>query len=211
MQLKPMLAAGLLGAGLISATVIAAAQGTPVAAIANCDTATGDLDQRELDMLALMNAARATEGRAALIPSPTLNRSSAWKSEDAAKTGLAHTDSLGRDPFVRMKDCGYPRPLGENVGMGTTSAQAIFGAFMASPGHRANILHASGVAVGIGHANGHWTLTFGLIDDSSGSPPPTAAAPTATPTRTATPSPTPTRTPTPQIFRVQIPMVGTGQ
>jgi uncharacterized protein YkwD len=181
----------VLGAALVLFAVVAPRgplEVRPVTAISNCDTATAALDAAELRMLELVNNARAAEGRVALVPSPSLNRAAAWKSEDSARTGLSHTDSLGRGPFQRMPDCGYPNSgLGENVGTGRATTDAMFDAFMASSGHRAAILLANARAIGLGHAGGHWTMNFGSIDDSGAPVPP---GPTATPTPKPTAKPT---------------------
>ncbi len=167
-------------------------------AITNCDTATAALDATELRMLELVNGARAAEGRGPLVSSASLNRAAAWKSEDAAKTGLSHTDSLGRGPFQRMPDCGYPNSgLGENVGVGggasLPSTEAMFNQFMASPGHRAAILLTNARAIGLGRSGGNWTMNFGGIDDSG------APQPSATPSPTPKPKPTPTPTAQPLL------------
>lgn len=178
-----------------------------VDAVASCDTATAALDVAEFRMLDLVNNARAAEGRVALVSSPSLNRAAAWKSEDAAKAGkLDHFDSLGRSPFQRMPDCGYPNSgLGENVGAGRATTDAMFEAFMDSPGHRAAILLANARVIGLGQAGGHWTMNFGSIDDS-GAPQPTTAPKTPTPK----PTPKPTAQPLLPAGRAIIAMVSVG-
>jgi uncharacterized protein YkwD len=172
----------------------------PARAITDCQTASDGLDSQELEMLALVNAARAQAGAGPLAVSPNLNRAAAWKSEDSSASGpgFSHTDSLGRAPFERAVDCGYPTGAAENIAYGYPSAQATLTAWMGSPGHRANILNASYVAIGIGRSGSAWTLNFGFVDDS-GSPPPQPAA-TNTPTATSVPptdTPAPTSTPIP--------------
>ena len=209
MKRRTFAGAALASGALLGAAGLLLGAGTRAVAIANCDTNTAALDSTEQQMLDLMNAARLADGKGPLVPAAALNRAAAWKSEDGPKTGLSHTDSRDRDPFVRMADCGYTSGgLGENVGVGSsgTSATAMFNAFMASEDHRAAILEPRGKAVGVGRAGGHWTLNFGTIVDS-GAPTPDTPAATATPTRTATPTPAPA----PKLYRVQIPMVGAGQ
>lgn len=168
------------------------------ASLVDCDTAGAGLDERELQMLALVNEARARAGVPALRPSAALNQAAAWMSEDMVRSGrFSHIDSLGRDPNRRARDCGYPYGAGENIAKGSTSPQLVFDLWMASPGHRANILASVYVVVGIGHVSGAWTLNFGAVDDSSGPDP--SPSPTPSPTNTATPTPraSPTATPTP--------------
>jgi uncharacterized protein YkwD len=161
------------------------------AAIANCDTNEADLNAAEFDLLAGINAERAKVGVAALNPSPTLNRSSAWKSADSSASGpgFSHTDSLGRPVSARAADCGYPWGAGENIAYGYSSAGATLAAWMSSTGHRANILNPVYRVIGIGQHGSAWTTDFGFVDDSNAAPP---APPTATRTPTTVPpSPTP--------------------
>lgn len=163
-----------LGA-LCAGGLLAGAGPRAARALTNCETATAVLSPAETQMLTLINEARALDGKGSLAPSAALNRAAAWKSEDGPKTGLSHTDLLGRSPFKRMPDCGYTNSgLAENVGAGIASTTAMFNAFMASPGHRAAILMAGAKAAGIGYAGGHWTIDFGTIVDSGvgGSAPP---------------------------------------
>lgn len=185
-------------------------------ALTGCETATAGLDEAELEMLDLINAARVAEGLNALVPSPALNRAAAWKSEDssAGPPNFSHRDSLGRTtvdppPNNRAMDCGYPDVAGENIAYGYPSARATFEAWLSSPGHRANILSTYYVVVGIGHAGDRWTTTFGFVDDVGGGAP-NVPAPTATPADAApgatdpTPEPTPTETPLPPVFSVDL-------
>jgi uncharacterized protein YkwD len=52
---------------------------------------------------------------------------------------------------------------GENIAMGFGSSVSVFNAWMASPGHRANILKAAYTQMGIGRvsAGGWWCQQFG--------------------------------------------------
>ncbi|MCS7294157.1 MAG: CAP domain-containing protein [Chloroflexota bacterium] len=188
-------AAGVLGALCAAAALVGVA--FPARAIVNCETSRDALDAGELQMLALVNGARQQAGLPALQPSASLNRAAAWMSEDISRTitrtgTLSHTDSLGRSPSQRARDCGYPGSAGENLARGSTSPEAVFSAWMQSPGHRANILGSFYVVIGIGHYQGIWTLDFGTVNDAGAAP-----TPSATPPRTPTTTPTPTPTPTP--------------
>lgn len=180
---------------------ILAAEATPVAAVSNCDTSTAELSPVELQMLGLINAARADAGVPALKLSPALSRAAAWKSADRSAWGssgsdplFSHQDSLGRMPSARARDCGYRADAAENIAYGWGGVQATFEAWMASPGHRQNILMSYYVVVGIGEVDDRWTTDFG-IDDDSGKP--EAPPPTATPSSSPppAPSPAPTRAP----------------
>jgi len=191
MPIRPPLAA--VASALIAALMIAALVDgwtSRADAAGNCDTASAALDSAELEMLRLHNETRAANGLSPLVLSPGLSRMAAWKSEDSSASGpgFSHTDSLGRGPSVRSRDCGYPADAAENIAYGFADAAATFDVWMKSPGHKANILMSYYTMIGIGRDGDRWTVDFGLHDDSGS----TAAfqAPALAP-----PSPTPTATP----------------
>jgi uncharacterized protein YkwD len=95
-----------------------------------------------------------------------------------------HVGPGGDTPADRMRSCGYiyssgvGYEVGENIALGTLwagSPQAIVADWMASPGHRANILdaHFRDTAVGVsahvpsrygrGQPGGIYTQDFGVI------------------------------------------------
>jgi uncharacterized protein YkwD len=212
------LALALAGA-LLAAFAMTFAAGNRAAALTNCSVTHDSNDSEELAFLGLINTYRAQNGLSALTISTNLNRGAAWMSEDLAKNHyFSHTDSLGRSPYQRAIDCGYPSGAGENLAAGTawSSAQSAFNAWQSSPGHNANMLGTYYQQIGIarhylaGSQYGwYWTTTFGTTNDGTGgggagNPTNTPAA-TSTPTRTPTPAqatatPTaipPTATPTP--------------
>jgi len=191
-------------AGLLLLTLFALGAlprgGTSASALTNCTTSAEGITAAEQQMLTLINGARATAGAGALKLSPNLNRAAAWKSADSGSNGLggvlAHRDSLGRDPTPRAQDCGYTSQAAENIAYGSTSPDVIFGMWMNSSGHKANILMASYKVIGIGQHGSAWTTDFGYFDDSgSVSPPPATNTPMNTPTASAT-SAVSTATPT---------------
>ena len=107
---------------------------------------------------------------------------------DMAQRGaVGHADSLGRDPFRRMADCGFPfAPAAENIGAGTLrdSGRAAFDLFRGSPQHDSIMLDSDFVVVGVAReflANSthswYWAVEFG--------PAVVAATPTAVPTSPA--------------------------
>ena len=210
----------LLTAGLVAlgGALRFVAPTSHASAISNCDVSHAALDADEQELLTLINEYRVSQGRSPLVASPSLNRAAAWMSEDVASTGWAaqvlspHNDSLGRNPFDRMPDCGYPNSgRSENLALFSNYAAGVLAGWKGSPGHNANLLDPGAVAIGIGFYGNIWTLDFGSIDDSNAPQPTTTAAPSPSPTATATatPSPTPTATPvlTPVPGRVFIPLV----
>lgn len=188
-----------LGAVLALSALAQAAAG-PQTAVAqtNCDVSDAANDAVEQEFLRLLNAYRASKGAGALTVSPALNRAAAWMATDlGGRPALSHTDSLGRSPWVRMPNCGYGVPGGENLagGLAYESAAAALDAWKHSPSHNDVMLAPDFVEVGIArvYAAGsrygyYWVTTFGY---GGGAP-----APTATPVP-PTPIPAPALKPAP--------------
>lgn len=132
-------------------------------------------------LLRQVNSVRAAHGLSALAPSPALSRSAAAHSRSMATYGFfAHESRNGTSFSERIKRFYAPRAgtwtVGENLAMfgGTTpTASAIVGAWMGSPGHRANLLRGifreAGVAVmfnpaagGVFGGESTWVVTLDL-------------------------------------------------
>lgn len=202
--------AGAVGLALVLIAFFAA-PATPARAIVNCDVADYSLDDEERQFLALINQYRSENGRGTLSVSTTLNRMAHWMAWDLGTNAyFSHTDSLGRMPYHRAQDCGYPTGAGENLAAGQSwdTALEAFNAWKNSPGHNQNMLASYYVVIGIARMyvpgsplGWYWVTNFGTVVES-GSPTPTPT-PTATPTpppsptNTPTATPAPTRTPTP--------------
>ena len=205
-------------AGLLLLTLFALGAlprgGSSASALTNCTTSEEGITAAEQQMLTLINGARAAAGAGVLKLSPNLNRSAAWKSADNGSNGLgtvfSHTDSLGRAPTARAQDCGYASGAAENIAYGSTSPDVIFGMWMGSSGHKANILMASYKVIGIGQHGSAWTTDFGYFDDSgSVSPPPTPTS-TAIPAATSTPTQAPSSPATPSAAPTSVVRVLSG-
>jgi hypothetical protein len=94
--------------------------------------------------VAATNQARAAAGLPSLSVSADLTAAATHQAQSMANTGvLSHTPNLGSGL------CCWAM-VGENVGDGPSVA-VIQAAFMASPGHRANILRAGYTQIGIGY------------------------------------------------------------
>ncbi|GAA1411547.1 hypothetical protein GCM10009662_52110 [Catellatospora coxensis] len=80
---------------------------------------------------------------------------------------FSHTGRNGSSFVDRLEDAGYPRrhAAGENIAYGYSTAQAVVDAWMASTGHRNNILNCDARATGVGLAyqdrRAYWTQEFG--------------------------------------------------
>jgi uncharacterized protein YkwD len=211
----------VLGLGVAAAVALGAWSaglfGQTASAAGDCTVSGNEvaLDAEEQRMLDGINAYRQQNGLAPLAFSGTINRAAAWMSHDmAVKRYFSHTDSLGRNPFVRMADCGYTYTTakGENLAAGYADAASTLAQWKNSPGHNANLLGASYRAAGIARYydagapyRWYWTLDLGGYND--GGAPPTATVtmtrtPTTAPTQTQTQTPTRTPTPTPTATTV---------
>ena len=136
--------------------------------------------------LCLVNQERADHGEAALQFNADLQQSAQAHTESMAFGDYFEHDGPGGDtPLSRMTAAGYipsggnvGYEIGENIGWGTLSLgtpRAIVAAWMASPGHRANILdvHFRDTAIGVsphvpsslsgGQSGGIYTQDFGVI------------------------------------------------
>ena len=160
------------------------------------------LDAEQAKFVTLINNYRAQNGAGALQVSVALQNSSQWMSNDmATKNYFSHTDSLGRDPFTRMKAFGYPySPAGENIAAGNSDAQNTFNQWVnacdpnasgvCTYAHRLNMLNASFKVLGIGRVYNasssyrwYWTTDFGGVVDQTMNPnAPSDSLPPTTPT-----------------------------
>jgi uncharacterized protein YkwD len=143
-----------------------------------------NLDRIRAAVECLVNRERTAHGERVLLGDDKLGRAAQSHSENMSLDG--YFDHVGPDgtPLDRMRAAGYVYSsrvgyqVGENIAWATGSLstpRAIVAAWMASPGHRANILDANfrdtGVGVssqlpssmGGGAAGGIYTQDFGVI------------------------------------------------
>jgi uncharacterized protein YkwD len=191
--------------GLVASLGVAVA----VLAVAFAPRPAAALDSEEQGFLGIINQYRAANGLGTLTLNGKLNDSARWMSQDmGAQNYFSHTDSQGRDPFVRMSAFGYGYNTwkGENLAAGVESAQAAFDLWKGSPGHNANMLNPNFTVVGIARAYGpastfgwYWATDFGGQDDPPPpqAPPPAAAPAPEAPAPAAPPAPAPTNAPAP--------------
>lgn len=120
----------------------------------------GDLPQIRLATLCLVNRERLSHGEGALKANVKLQTAAQGHSEDMS-TGdyFEHDGRHGDTPLSRMRAAGYifsshiGYAVGENIAWATlwlATPKAIVASWMASPGHRANILDATFRESGIG-------------------------------------------------------------
>jgi uncharacterized protein YkwD len=126
------------------------------------------------EMLAQVNEVRRGEGLRPLAASPVLDRISQAHAEDMlARSYVGHRTPEGLGPSDRAAAGGYPSGIGENIVAGRFSVEQALEAWLASPGHRRNILDPGihemglGLAVGAGYdaaPGGYeviWVQSFG--------------------------------------------------
>lgn len=145
----------------------------------------GNLETIRAATLCLVNRERAANGESALQPNAQLQQAAQGHSESMVQEDyFEHTSPSGDTPLSRMRAAGYiyssqvGYEVGENIGWGTlwlATPDAIVAAWMASPGHRANILdaHFQDTAIGVsphapaslahGQAGAIYTQDFGVI------------------------------------------------
>lgn len=120
--------------------------------------------QIEQQVLTLTNAERQKAGLKPLQMDDKLMQTARAKSADmASKNYFSHTSPTYGSPFDQMKANGITyRAAAENIAMGQRSAEEVVKGWMASPGHRQNILTPGFTHIGIGYdAKGnYWTQQF---------------------------------------------------
>jgi len=174
----------------IIATIAVVSGLVAVTAQPSASTASIPLDAEEQLFVSLLNQYRQQNGLDTLTIDANLHNSADWMSTDMGVNNyFSHTDSLGRDPFVRMSafDYDYNTWKGENIAAGTSSAQVAFDLWKGSSGHNANMLNPNYTVVGIARDDSpgsgygwYWTNDFGGYL-TSGTPTPSPATPSPTP------------------------------
>lgn len=115
-------------------------------------------------VVAATNAERLDAGCDALGVDPRLAAAAQGHSEDmAANDYFSHTGLDGSSFDERISAEGHPAPGGENIARGQENAEEVVAGWMASPGHRRNILDCGFVDIGVGldPRGNYWTQEFG--------------------------------------------------
>ncbi len=198
---------------LVLIAALLAALGTSPAAVASGDCTPGAdwpaaSGADAAQVVTLVNAHRAELGLGPLTTLGSLGAAASWKARHMAMyTYMAHEDPappIDRSVGERLAACGYSGGAwGENIAYGYPSAEAVVAAWLASPGHRANIENPSYTAIGVGAASStggavYWAQEFGV----SGAPtlpsvPPPVPEPEPDPEPQPQPDPAPEPAPAP--------------
>ena len=125
----------------------------------------------------LVNLERQRAGLPALIAHAPLGKLAQAYCEDMAGRGFyGHVDPDGRDVAERLAAIGYATlAAAENLARGQASPVEVVAGWMASPGHRANILSPALRLIGAGYAfastppyHHYWTHVFATPDVRAG-------------------------------------------
>jgi uncharacterized protein YkwD len=105
-------------------------------------------------VLAEVNAFRAREGLPPLRLEERLSQAALAHSADMLARGqLSHDGGDGSKPWDRVQRHGYRwRAVRENVAAGQATAAEVVAGWIASPGHRANMVARDVTEVGVGFA-----------------------------------------------------------
>ncbi|GAA0318585.1 CAP domain-containing protein [Kineococcus aurantiacus] len=154
------LAALTLAASATALTSLALA--APATAVEIGPAAVPAPDPAALQVLDRTNAARSAAGCAPLRLDPALDEAAARHTRDMAVNGvMSHTGTDGSSPRTRLAAQGVrPWLTAENVAFGYDAA-GVVDAWLASPGHRRNLLDCRLRSVGIAEQRGatgtYWT------------------------------------------------------
>ncbi|MDP9344318.1 MAG: CAP domain-containing protein, partial [Actinomycetota bacterium] len=175
----------------LAAALASIALSAPASALADCAGAdlvpdAGSLGAAGQATLCLVNAERAAHGLPALGEESRLtNASAAFSRRMVAQQYFDHVAPDGSTLVQRLTAVGYipddvDWSVGENIAWGQSNLstpRSIVAAWMASPGHRANILNGEYTYIGLGLATGSpvdagwgatYTTDFGSVAPRSG-------------------------------------------
>lgn len=154
--------------GTLALCAILALQALPISTLFAADAATPTeqvTDSREEALLAGINRQREQAGLSPLSLLPALNRAANVRAKELA-TAFSHTRPNGQAGFTVLPEHQIPYgSAAENLAAGYTDPESVLAAWMASDGHRANILgNYSHLGVGytptgVNGGNG-WVLLF---------------------------------------------------
>jgi uncharacterized protein YkwD len=139
---------------------VAARRGPGACAEAELQPSPLDLNLIRAAILCLVNRQRAAQGERLLAPDMRLQHAAQAHTDSMAyRDYFEHVGPRGETPLSRIRAAGYlyssqvSYDIGAHIGWGTLwegTPQAVVAAWMASPGHRANILDARFRNTGIG-------------------------------------------------------------
>jgi len=121
----------------------------------------------EQRVLELVNQQRSMNGLGAVTYDSRLDQASEQhNAQQAATRSMAHSGIGDGDPGSRIRATGFANAWGENVATGQLSPEQVVAEWMASPGHRRNILDPNFRLMGVSYGTGadgrtYWAQSFG--------------------------------------------------
>lgn len=116
---------------------------------------------------AYISELRSSAGLTAMTPDNRLEQAAISQAAYMAAAGkMAHTTGLGRDFTARMRRAGVEALAAENLAHGRMEPKQLFSMWMASQGHRVNILNPRFSRYGLAYAiaddgQRYWALVLG--------------------------------------------------
>ncbi len=122
------------------------------------------------DPTALFNAIRKAHGLAPMATDGRLEQAALYQAKRmAGYDKLGHSVGWGNGFAARLRQAGVHGPAAENVACGQRSTEAVFDAWMKSPGHRRNMLDPTFAHYGLAWATPekkptylYWSMVLGL-------------------------------------------------
>jgi len=121
----------------------------------------------EEQLIALINTERSSRGLVTLSPDSILMQVAENHSQDMVdRNFFSHINPDGLGPAERVTNAGYSwSALGETIGAGYSTPQAMFDGWMNSSGHRDILLSPDYTEIGVGYVAGgtyghYWTAVF---------------------------------------------------
>lgn len=129
------------------------------------EAASGDVDPT-----ALFNQIRKANGLSSMATDSKLEKAALYQARRMASHGkIGHSVGWGNGFVSRLKQAGIRGPAAENVASGQPNTQAVFDAWMKSPGHRKNMLDPTFSHYGLAWATPennprrlYWAMMLGL-------------------------------------------------
>ncbi|GAB4524913.1 MAG: hypothetical protein OHK0046_40100 [Anaerolineae bacterium] len=121
----------------------------------------GTGSQDEIQVVALLNAARESMGLGCVRINPLLSEAARLHSEDMRDNigKLDHVGSDGSAFWERIARTGYTgNPRGENIALGYPDAQSVYNGWFNSQGHYDNMFKSDINEIGVAHVGSYWTM-----------------------------------------------------
>ncbi|KAB2701172.1 CAP domain-containing protein [Ochrobactrum sp. Kaboul] len=122
------------------------------------------------DPTGLFNTIRKANGLSLMATDSKLEQAALFQAKRMASYGkIGHSVGWGNGFVARLRQAGIRGPAAENVASGQSSTEAVFDAWMKSPGHRKNMLDPTFSHYGLAWATPenkpnriYWAMMLGL-------------------------------------------------